>query len=191
MRYFLVLGLLVGTAFPVAAQGDIERQRQEGIQQYREAGVPNPATIRAAAETLFAKPVAEQSEEELRSLARAANAYANYVDMIHTQYNRYRVDNLRYQFVIASVEPVQDLYARLGNEFKGIRNRAYLNLGEKAEAAGHPLEALYFYNDAFRLASFGCSSQNPSAGECPRLEAERRMQRILRIEGVQPYTTFR
>jgi hypothetical protein len=83
-----------------------------------------------------------------------------------------------------------DQYARLGNEFKSIRNRAYMNLGEKAEAAGNLLEALYFYNDAFRLATFGCQTRTPTDGTCERLESERRMQRILRIEGVQSYTSW-
>jgi hypothetical protein len=74
MRFLLMLGLLMAGVMPAVAQGDIERQRQEGMQQFREAGVPNPATIRAAAEALFAKPVEQQNEEELRAIARTANA---------------------------------------------------------------------------------------------------------------------
>lgn len=186
MRFLLVLSLLIAGVLPAVAQGDIERQRQEGMQQYRDAGVPNPTAIRETAAILFAKPLAEQDEGELRIIARAANAYANYIDMIHSQYNRYRVDNLRLNFILQRLEPVQDAYAVLSNEFKAIRNRAYLNLGEKAEAAGDALQALYYYNDAYRLSAFSCFGMGVDR-PCSRFEAERRMQRILRIDSIQPF----
>lgn len=83
-----------------------------------------------------------------------------------------------------------DRYTRLANEFKDIRNRAYFNLGQKAEAVGDILQALYYYNDAYRLASFQCDSSTPREGQCTRLDAERRMQRILEITDIDPYTSW-
>lgn len=84
-----VLFTVAMAALSATAQEDIDRQRQEGLSQFREAGVPNPATIRNGATSLFQKPITEQSDEDLRNIARAANAYANYVGLIYKEYASY------------------------------------------------------------------------------------------------------
>jgi len=130
-------------------------------------------------------------EVDLRTLAREANAYANLVGRITDSYDKEHRDNFRYEFVQNAIRPALSFYQGIGNEFKGVRNKAYFNLGEKAEAKKEYFEAFFFYNDVYRLEVFGCSAPNATPENCSRLAAEVKMRRILNIEGVPPYTHWR
>ncbi len=170
---------------------DIDQQRTEQLGQLREAGMPSAVRIREAAARIFAQPVDEQTVEALLTLAREANAYANLVGRLYAPYEREWQENARFDFVRNALRPVLGMYERLDNEFKTIRNRAYMNLGEKAEARGEILEAFFFYNDTYRLEMFACQNARDTALECPRVGAEERMRRLLGIDATPPpYTRW-
>ncbi|HEY5301734.1 MAG TPA: hypothetical protein VIJ55_13755, partial [Acetobacteraceae bacterium] len=178
---------------PAASQSplpNIDVQRQASIAEFKDEGVPKPDRIREEAKRLFALPTDQQSDDDLRTLAKASNAYANYVDLIHRGYQDAQRENYQYDFVVKVLNPIADDYTRIENEFKDYRNKAYLNLAEKSEVRGDMLQALFLYNDAFRLSSFDCSSRSPTNETCTRWAAEKAMQRILGISGFEPYTTW-
>ena len=156
----------------------------ERTKQLEELGVllPNPTAIRAAAAEEFAKPISGQDAERLEDLAGDANKYSNLVSKITDEYNDYLRENSRYDFVTEEVKraPVVKSLLALDSEFKGIRNRAYLNMGILAMESGRQMEAFLLFNDAFRLSVFGCSD---GVENCVRYEAEQHMKTLLGVEG--------
>jgi hypothetical protein len=179
-------------AQPTSAPADIEHQRDEQMEPLRKAGVPSPQQIRDAAKRIFALPTAQQLEPELRSLAIEANAYANLVQRLADPYQRDLRENSQYAFVRNALSPPLEAYEKLGNEFKGIRNKAYFNLAEKAGARGDKIEAFFLYNDAYRLESFDCVGSNGLArGDCLRIAAEERLRQLLEITAPKPYTYWK
>lgn len=156
----------------------------ERTKQLEELGVllPNPTAIRAAAAEEFAKPISGQDAERLEDLAGDANKYSNLVSKITDEYNDYLRENSRYDFVTEEVKraPVVKSLLALDSEFKGIRNRAYLNMGILAMESGRQMEAFLLFNDAFRLSVFGC---NDGVENCVRYEAEQHMKTLLGVEG--------
>jgi hypothetical protein len=132
-----------------------------------------------------------QVTDELIAIARDANAYANYVEMIKAPYDQMIRENSRYETLARPVEAVASKYSALGNEFKNYRNQAYLNLGKKAEGRGDKLLVLLYYRDTHRLSVFACQERMATDAECPRLEAEKGMQRLLSISTVEPYAYFK
>jgi len=156
----------------------------ERSKQLKELGVllPNPQEIRESASFEFAKPILDQDTDVLEDIASDANTYSNLVYKITDEYNDYLRDNSRYDFVTEEVRkaPVVGNLLKLDSEFKGIRNRAYLNLGIITMENGKEMEALLFFNDAFRLSSFSCDKGVES---CVRYEAEQYIKTLLGVEG--------
>ena len=156
----------------------------ERTRQLQELGVllPNPVTIREAAAIEFAKPVLDQDAGTLEDLARDANLYSNLVTKITDEYNDYLRDNSRYDFVTEEVRkaPIVTSLLDLDAEFKGIRNQAYLNLGQIALENGQEMEALLLFNDAYRLSVFACED---GVDDCVRYQAEQYMKSLLGVEG--------
>ena len=156
----------------------------ERTRQLQELGVllPNPVAIRETAVIEFAKPLSDQDAEILEVLAKDANTYSNLVDKITNEYNDYLRDNSRYDFVIEEVRKasIVDNLLILDSEFKGIRNRAYLNLGLIAFENGQEMKAFLLFNDAFRLSAFDCAD---GVDDCVRYQAEQQMKQLLGVEG--------
>lgn len=156
----------------------------ERTRQLQELGVllPNPVAIRETAAIEFAKPLSDQDAEILEVLAKDANTYSNLVDKITDEYNDYLRDNSRYDFVIEEVRKasIVDNLLNLDSEFKGIRNRAYLNLGLIAFENGQEMKAFLLFNDAFRLSAFDCAD---GVDDCVRYQAEQQMKQLLGVEG--------
>tara|TARA_R100000935_G_scaffold57698_1_gene92244 strand:- start:4670 stop:5287 length:618 start_codon:yes stop_codon:yes gene_type:complete len=167
----------------IAAQ-DLVNLDDERTKQLQELGVllPNPEEIKRLSSEEFGKPLDQQDAEVLDEIARDANTYANLVSKITDEYDDYIRDNSRYDFVVEEVQkaPVVDVYLTADNEFKTIRNQAYLNLGKIALADGDQMKAFLLLNDAFRLSPFSCA--NGTEG-CIRYEAEQLMKGQLGIEG--------
>ena len=156
----------------------------ERTRQLQELGVllPNPVAIRETAVIEFAKPLSDQDAEILEVLAKDANTYSNLVDKITNEYNDYLRDNSRYDFVIEEVRKasIVDNLLILDSEFKGIRNRAYLNLGLIAFENGQEMKAFLLFNDAFRLSAFDCAD---GVDGCVRYQAEQQIKQLLGVEG--------
>lgn len=177
--------VIFSTAFShsLVAQS-LDLLNDERTKQLQELGVllPNPQEIRATAAEEFAKPKLEQDAGVLEKLANAANSYSNLVHKITDEYNDYLRENSRYDFVTEDVRKASVVTSllELDSEFKGIRNRAYVNLGIIAKEEGREMEAFLFFNDAFRLSVFDCAH---GAENCTRYEAEQHMKSMLGVEG--------
>jgi hypothetical protein len=177
---------LAQTPQATQAPAALDIQRQERIAEFRDVGMPNADHIRAAANKLFIMPVEQQDESDLKTLARDANAYASMVGMIDEEYGNERRQNLKYDLVTRPIGRASKEYNRIENEFKGYRNTAFMNLAQKAEAKGDMLQAFMYYRDAYRLSAFPCVPLELTDDSCPRLVAEKAMQRILGISNVVP-----
>lgn len=188
----LVFSSLLLAQHSVAQEADdllnLESKRQTLIDSFG-TGIPDPNSIRSAAKELFAMPIEGQSMDELEKLAREANAYANLVGRIENEYDDAWRSNSRYEFVQKKIEPGLIAYQKLGNEFKAIRNRAYMNLGRLSETNGEPLKAFFYYNDAYRLSVFDCE-KGSTADTCDRLAAEEHMKELLGVSGINSYVTW-
>lgn len=177
--------VIFSTAFShsLVAQS-LDLLNDERTKQLQELGVllPNPQEIRATAAEEFAKPKLEQDPGVLEELANAANSYSNLVHKITDEYNEYIRENSRYDFVTEEVRKASVVTSllELDSEFKGIRNRAYVNLGIIAKEEGREMEAFLFFNDAFRLSVFDCAD---GVENCTRYEAEQHMKSMLGVEG--------
>lgn len=197
MRRSIVGTILIVTLFcsdtvhVAAAQSDlqIEQQREEDLKALGTNSIPSPQRVKATAKALFARPLAEQSEAELKQLAKQANTYANLVRFISDEYSQYYRENYQYKFVQEKVAPARNAYDKRVNEFLDYRNRAYFNLGLKAKAAGNPTLALFYFRDAFRLSAFDCFGTKKE--ECMRWQAEQELQKLLDLEAVQAYVTWK
>ena len=92
---FLVL-LLTGDG--VIAQDrtntlSIEQERQAALEEFNVTELPDLDVVRAAAVQLFAQPLEQQDEEELKKLSREANRVANLIDYIFDEYDDYYREN--------------------------------------------------------------------------------------------------
>lgn len=167
---------------------DIEAMRSEMLKRWGVEGIVKPSDIDSKAEVLLGRPLAEQSEVELRDLAKQANASANFVGFILEQYEGYYRDNFRYDFVQKKVAPFHDTYVELSNRLKGYRNQAYFNLGKKAVERGDELKAFFFFRDAYRLSSF---TEDQGDHKGMRYLAEVEMKKLLGIESVGTFVYWK
>jgi hypothetical protein len=193
-RKILLSLLLVSILLPmpvVAQDGAsaIDRRRKEDLAEFGKSSIPAPGPIREKAKQVFAKPVAEQSEGELDTLAREANIFTNLITNISDEYKSQYNQNSRYEFVTKKLGPPHEAYQRIRNEFIDIRNNAYFNLGIKLRDAGRPLESFMYFRDAFRLSLFDCG-KGKQKEQCMRWKAEQEMQKILKIEGITSYVDW-
>lgn len=192
MKAYAIAVMVAASALvhgPVAAQStlDVDEKRVEE-QKELGVGIPDPDAIRKMATELFAKPYAQQNEQDLKNLAQQANRYANMVGYLEVEYNSYYRDNYRYEFVQKKVGPVLDAYTDVSNEFKGYRNLAYYNLGLLAKDAGDGVAALLYFRDAFRLSTFDCGTDG--ANKCMRWLAEQEIQKLLGLGEMRAYVTW-
>ena len=153
----LFLAVSPGVLTSATAQStlDIDEQRAATLNKL-DFVIPAPGEVREIAKQLFSKPLAKQDTEVLKSLAKQSNSYANMVKFIQDEYDDYRRENYRYDFVLKKLSPTLRSYSQIVNEFLGIRNQAYFNLGLKEEEAGNHIEALVWFRDAYRLSVFDC-----------------------------------
>ncbi|MBT5503065.1 hypothetical protein HOK15_02540 [Candidatus Falkowbacteria bacterium] len=157
---------------------DYEKARLEQIKKWGGEGIPKPEKVAADAKSLFSKPLAEQTEEELKKMAKTANISANFVGYILEEYSSYYSDNYRYDFIQEKVGPYHDKYVQLSNDLKDYRNKAYFNLGKKMKESGKELEAFFYYKDAFSLASF---TESEGEHKGMRYLAEQEMKALMGI----------
>ena len=94
-RYIYVLLVLsaVSAQAQEAKQEDIEAERIKLLTRWGVEGLVRPVEIEAEAKILFARPLSEQSEDELQRIAKQANAGANFVGFILEEYQDYYRDN--------------------------------------------------------------------------------------------------
>ena len=64
---------------------------------------------------------------------------------ILNEYQDYRRDNYRYDFVVKKLAPFHDAYVELSNRMKSYRNQAYFNLGRKAAERGDEIAAFDWF----------------------------------------------
>ena len=81
---------------PVAAQStlDVDKKRDEDLRELG-SGIPDSGKLREIAKAMFARPVGDQKEEELKMVAEQANRYANMVGYISQVYDSYYRENIR------------------------------------------------------------------------------------------------
>lgn len=172
-----LLIMLLCSLLPAFAQDesseDIEATRSEMLKRWGVDGLVKPSDVEAKAKTTLSRPLAEQVDDELRELAKQANAAANFVGFILEEYQEYYRDNYRYDFVQKKVAPFHDAYVGLSNRLKSYRNQAYFNLGKKA--------AFLLFRDAYRLSSF-TKDQGDHKGM--RYQAEVEMKKLLGMEHI-------
>ena len=175
---------------PASAQStfDIDEQRAATLKKM-ESVIPDPVRLREIAKETFSKPLSSQDVDVLKSLARQSNSYANMVGFIKEGYEDSFRRNHSYDFVIEKLSPPLQSYRQVANEFLGIRNQAYFNLGMKDKAAGNNVEALIWFRDAFRLSSFECEDRQ-APEKCMRWRAEQELQKLLGLSSIKAYVTW-
>ena len=187
---FLVL-LLTGDG--VIAQDrtntlSIEQERQAALEEFNVTELPDLDVVRAAAVQLFAQPLEQQDEEELKKLSREANRVANLIDYIFDEYDDYYRENYQYEFIREKVIIPAAKYESVRNEFLNIRNRAYFNLGALSRDNGRTMEAFLYFKDAFRLSAFNCKY---GARICMRWKAEQELQKLLGLPRIEAYVNWK
>lgn len=168
----------------------IDDQREETLKELSRSAMPDIAGIKDTSKKVFSKPLDQQSSDELKSLASDANYAANLVGMIEKKYDDYLRENYRYDFIKDKAQPVRFAYTDVSNALKSIRNRAYLNLGEKAKNAGDMLKAFLYFRDAYRLSTFDCGP-GKSPESCIRWLAEQEMQKLLQLSHIKAYVSWK
>jgi hypothetical protein len=177
----LPLGLLQEPSQEAAPPEDIETARVELQKRWGVEGLVKPKEVLRLSSELLAKNLEDQSEEELRALAKQANAAANYVGFILEEYASYHRENYRYEFVQKKVAPYHDAYVSLTNRLRDSRNKCYFNLGKKAASRGDEIVAFFLFRDALRLSSF---DEPEGDHKGIRYLAEIEMKKLLEIEGI-------
>lgn len=194
MYKFLILTILVLFNFHyLLAQEpedslDFDKQREDLIQKLELSNIPDPNEIEKTAKLIFSKKLHEQSKEELTTLAKTSNKFANFIGFIEDEYDSYRRSSYRYDFITDKIDPILIKYQERQGVFLRIRNQAYLNLGMKAKNDGQLIDALLYFRDAFRLSEFSCRE---GTDKCIRLKAEEEMKKLLKIEGITSYTHWK
>ena len=168
---------------------NLDIQREEALKAFKVESVPNSRQIEKLSSSVLAKPVAQQSEEELQLVASQANRMANLISGILQEYSSYYHENYRYNFIQTKVADPHVAYARLSNKFISIRNLAYFNLGLKMKEKGESLRAYLYFKDAFRLSIFDCV-KDADPNSCMRWKAEQEMKSLLSIEDIQSYVSW-
>ena len=166
---------------------DIDEKRAAELEKFS-SGIPDPKQLRNTAKGTFSKPLEEQNEEILQSLAKESNRYANMVAFVTEKYDEFRRDMYRYEFVIEKVDKAKQAYDDAKNEFLGIRNQAYFNLGMKAKEKEQFMKALLLFKDAFKLSYFDCGKQQKET--CIRWKAEQEIQKLLGLSSITAYVTW-
>lgn len=195
MGHFIVpvfaMFLFSATVFANESSGtlDLDDKRNQTMKEFKDSQIPDPEKISNLAKNVFSKPLKEQKTDELESLAKEANYYANLVTYIMDGYDGFRRDMYKYNFVLEQVAPVRDKYVVLSNKYKGIRNKAYFNIGMKHKAGGNFLKAYLFFRDAYRLGSFDCGKEKPKE-HCLRWKAEQEMKALLAINDIESYVSW-
>lgn len=188
-----VLAMSVLAEYGYAAEAvdtlNLEAQREEALKDFGSSEFPSLNEVRNFSKSLFSKAIASQSDDDLKLLASQANKAANLIERVSSQYSSYYTSNYRYDFIQSKVSGPHDAYIAEGNQFKGIRNQAYFNLGLKRKTAGESLQAFMFFNDAFRLSSFDCGKDKAKEG-CMRWEAEQEMKTLLELEAIKSYVSW-
>ena len=190
----LVVALLTATSSilltPALAQStlDIDEQRATTLEKMASV-IPDPDKLRDIAKEIFSKPLSAQDVDILKSLAKQSNSYANMVNFIKDKYGDYRRDSYRYSFILKKLIPFIEPYDHVVNEFLGIRNQAYFNLGMKDKAVGKNIKALLWFRDAFRLSNFDCG-KSQSREKCMRWKAEQEIQKLLGLSSFKAYVTW-
>ena len=186
----ITLGIAIPNTALLRAQSelDVDQQRAADLEKLG-SNMPNPNKLRDIAASTFARPVEDQDEEVLLSLAKQSNHYANLVGYVMEEYDDYLNANYRYDFVRDKVAPSRDSYVTVANEFKQFRNQAYFNLGIKAKAGGNYIEAFLWFRDAYRLSTFDCESQ-ARRETCMRWKAEQELQKLLGLSHLKAYVTW-
>ena len=185
---FSVISLIAFSPASAQSNLDIDEQRAATLKRM-ESAIPNPAQLREIAKKTFSKPLSDQDVDVLKSLAKQSNGYANMVNFIKDEYDDYLRENYRYDFVTEKVSPSLGNYAKIVNEFLGIRNQAYFNLGMKNKKAGNDIEALVWFRDAYRLSDFDCGNHQPRE-KCMRWKAEQELQKLLGLSSIKAYVTW-
>lgn len=180
--------LVVTSSASAQSTLDIDEQRAATLAKL-ESDVPDPDEIRGIAKETFSKPISDQDKDVLQSLAKQSNTYANMVNFIKDEYDDFRRENYRYDFVLKNLKPSLGQYTQIVNEFLAIRNQAYFNLGTKAKKAGNNVPALLWFRDAFRLSSFDCG-KNQARETCMRWKAEQEIQNLLGLSSIKAYVTW-
>jgi len=171
-----------------APSENIEAARSEMLKRLGVDGLVKPADVEAKAKVLLGRPLAEQPNDELRDLAKQANAAANFVGVILEEYRQYYRDTYEYDFVRKKVTPFHDAYAALSNRLKSYRNQAYFNLGKKAAERGEEITAFFYFRDAFRLSAF---ADDHGDHKGMRYKAELEMKRLLGLGGMGTFVYWR
>ena len=170
---------------PVLAQDesseDIEATRSELLKRWGVDGLVKPGDVEANAKIILSRPLAEQTDDDLRELAKQANAAANFVGFILEEYQEYYRDNYRYDFVQSKVAPYHDTYVGLSNRLKSYRNQAYFNLGKKAAQRGDEMAAFFLFRDAYRLSTF---TEDQGDHKGMRYLAEVEVKKLLGMEHI-------
>ncbi len=189
-RFLLAALFIIFLSFPFPAQAqeakaeDIEASRIEMLKRWGVDGLVKPNEVETFAKTILGSPLADQSDDQLRELARQANAAANFMGFILEEYERYSRENYRYDFVQEAVNPFLDVYVTFSNRLKSYRNQAYFNLGKKAAERGDDLTAFFLFRDAYRLSLF---TEDGGDHKGMRYQAEIEMKKLL---GLQDMGTF-
>lgn len=186
--FIVAICLVVSSSISAQSTLDIDEQRAATLKKL-ESDVPNPDEIRRIAKGTYSKPISAQDTDVLKSIAKESNGYANMVNFIKDEYEDYRRENYRYDFVLKQLSPALGHYARIVNEFLAIRNQAYFNLGMKEKEAGNNVSALLWFRDAFRLSSFDCG-KNQARETCMRWKAEQELQKLLGLSSIRAYVTW-
>lgn len=190
----VALALMI-SASPIMAQEQsstdetltIEDRRSALISSFEDQEIPSPDHIRSTAKDLFALPVSEQGEQNLRDLAQNANFYANLMSRITGEYDQAFRENIRYEFVQEEIQKKAGPLLDVKNEFLEVRNRAYLNLGLLLKEEGRNIEAFFTFSDAHRLSPFDCFPAENARIDCVRLIAEEEMKRLLQVSDLESY----
>ena len=184
----ILLGILLYYPLLAAAEDasseDIEAARTEMLKRWGVDGLVKPSDVEAKATTIFGRPLAEQTNDELRQLAEQANTAANFVGFILEEYQEYYRDNYRYDFVQEKVAPFHDAYVELSNQLKLYRNHAYFNLGKKAAGRGDEMTAFFLFRDAYRLSNF---TEDQGDHKGIRYHAELEMKKLLGMKGIYSF----
>lgn len=186
--------ILVSSGNAIVAQErantlSLEQERQATLEEFDVTELPDLDVVRAVATRLFALPLEQQDEEELKKLSREANRVANLVDYIHDEYDDFYREIHKYPSVRERVMVPADEYGDIINEFVTIRNQAYFNLGALSRDNGRTMEAFLYFKDAFRLSDFYCGEVG--ALTCMRWKAEQELQKLLGLSHIKAFTALR
>ena len=111
----------------------LEQERQETLEKFDITELPDLDVVRAVATQLFALPLEQQDEEELKKLSKEANRVANLVHYIKSEYRDHYRESYEYNVIgekmRVKVMPPARKYGDVFNEFVDIRNQACFHLG--------------------------------------------------------------